>query len=115
MTNDINQEDFAKIDASASLIAKEKFNIKKQVNKHFLVEPSSGQVYMIAFGNGEKNETNPKGFYAYWVWYFNEEPYGGLINCVLTDRYDSIDYFVSCMGNAEETIKTVINAKEENN
>lgn len=97
--------DYQKIDASASLIAKEKFGITKQKNKHFITEANTNEVYMIGFGNGPKTDTNPKGFYAYWVSYHKEEPIGALINCELKDKYDSIDYFMSCIENAEATIR----------
>jgi hypothetical protein len=101
--------DYETIDASASLIAKEKFGIKSQKNKHFVVEPKSGEVYMIGFGFGHKTPDNLKGFYAYWVWARKGEPYGAMVNCILKDKYDAIDYFQSCIQNAEQTITTVLN------
>lgn len=104
--------DYQVIDASASLIAKEKFGIKRQKNKHFVTSPE-GEVYMIAFGFGPKTPDNEKGFYCYWVWYQNKEPYGAMLNCELKDKYDSIDYFQSCIQNAEATIAEVLkNAKK---
>lgn len=98
-------EDYQKIEASASLIAKEKFNIKKFSYKRFILKDED--IYMIGFGNGEKTESNPKGFYAFWVWYKDNEPYGGMLNCELKDKFDSIDYFQSCIQNAEDTIKAI--------
>jgi len=112
MTSEYTPEEYQKIDAAASLIAKEKFGITKQKNKHFILK--DGEVYMIGFGNGPKNDSNPKGFYAYWVWY-KETPYGGLLNCELKDKFDSIDYFQACMQNAEATIFEINKKNEEEN
>jgi hypothetical protein len=104
--------DYQVIDASASLIAKEKFKITRQKNKHFVTHPN-GEVYMIGFGFGQKTVDNPKGFYSYWVWYQDKEPYGAMVNCELKDKYDSIDYFQTCKQNAEATISEVLKAKAE--
>lgn len=108
MSKEYAPEDYQRIDASASLIAKEKFGIRRSRNKHFVVHQESGEIYMIGFGLGAKTDANPKGFYAYWVWYKGDEPYGGMLNCELKDRFDSIDYFQSCLQNAEATIAEVL-------
>lgn len=113
MNKEITPEEYQKIDASASIIAKEQFGIKKQKNKHFIKHPTHPEIYMVGFGDGAKNDNNEKGFYAYWVWYQDKKPYGGMINCVLKDKYDSIDYFMSCMQNAEATIDEVITKKQD--
>jgi len=106
-------EEYQKIDASASLIAKENYGIKKNRNKHILIHPQfPNEIYMIGFGDGEKTENNAKGFYAYWVW-FHKEPYGAQINCELKDKFDSIDYFQSCVQNAEATITEVLKQEEK--
>lgn len=114
MTNETPQE-FEQINGSASLIAKEKFGITKNTNKHFVRHPKfPTEIYMIGFGNGTKSDENLKGFYSYWVW-FHKEPYGAMINCELKDKFDSIDYFQSCIQNAEDTIETVLNHENSPN
>ena len=101
-----NPEEYEKIDSSASLIAKEMFGIRRQVNKHFNLYRE--EVYMVAFGYGAKTELNPKGFYCYWTWFKNEQPYGGLMNCELKTKYDGIDYYQTAVQNAVETIDEVL-------
>ena len=109
MSKDITPEEYKTIDASASLVAKEMLGITKMRNKHFLTHPTHPtEVYMIGFGDGAKTEGNEKGTYAIWVWYRDKTPYGASINCVLKDKFDSIDYFMSCIQNAEATINEVI-------
>lgn len=113
MTKETVPTDYQVIDASASLIAKEKFKITRQTNKHFITSPE-GEVYMLGFGFGPKTIDNEKGFYFYWVWYQDKEPYGAMVNCVLKDKYDSIDYFQSGIQNAEATIAEVLkNGKKD--
>ena len=103
--------EFLAIDASASLIAKEKFMIYRQTNKHFLLSKDK-EVYMVGFGYGPKTEDHKSGFYCYWVWYQAKEPYGGIVNCELKNKYDAIDYYETCRQNAEETISAVLNPAE---
>lgn len=103
---EIAPEEYRKIDAAASLIARENFGIRRQMNKHYVLH--RGEVYLVGFGFGQKTEGNPKGFYAYWVWYRDKVPYGAMVNCELKDRYDSIDYFQSCIQNAEASIDAVL-------
>lgn len=112
-TKETTPEEYQKIDASASLIAKENFGITKQKNKHFIKHPTHNEIYMIGFGMGPKTDSNLKGMYAYWVWYKDHTPYGGMLNCELKDKFDAIDYFQSCLQNAEDTITEVMKKNEE--
>lgn len=100
------------IDAAASLIAKEMFGITKQTNKHFTLH--GDEVYMVAFGIGPKNESNPKGTYVYWTWYKGDKPYGGLMICDLKTKYDAIDYYQTATQNAVDTINEVLNNESFN-
>lgn len=113
MNNDITPEEYQKIDSSACLIAKEQFGFKKLKNKHFIKHPLNNEIYMVAFGDGPKVDNNPKGFYACWVWYYDHKPYGGMINCELKDKFDSIDFFQACIQNAEATITQILTATDE--
>lgn len=108
-SKEFTPQEYKTIDASASLIAKEQFGITKNKNKHFITHPKyPEEIYMIGFGDGPKNESNTQGFYSYWVWYHDHKPYGGLLNCVLKDKYDAIDYYMSCTQNAEDSITEIL-------
>lgn len=102
--------DFQQLDLSAALIVKENLKIEKQLNKHFNL--FGEEVYMIGFGEGVKSPENLKGMYVYWVWY-KDTPYAGMMNCKLSNKFDSIDYYEITKQNAEDSIKAVLEEKND--
>lgn len=106
MSNLENTTEVKEVEVVAFKFAKEHFKITKNQQTYFLLH--EGEIYMIAFGTGEKTEANPKGKYCYWLWVHKEVPYGALLNCELKTKFDSIDFFESAKNNAEQTISKIL-------